>query len=119
MLFENFARRRARHVHRNIPAANDDDLLPDRELVSQIHIEQKINALVDSVEIDPWNAEIAAAMRSDGDQHGVEALPPQFGNRKIATGSVVQLQRDVARLQNLADLRPNTSSLPPTFVIRA
>ena len=115
MLLHNLAGCRARYVHRHISAADDDDFLPDRELVSQVHIQQEVNSFVHSIKIDTWDTEIAATMRSHGDQHGIEALPPQFGNRKVAPGSMIQLQRDVSRLQNLADLRLHHASRQSVF----
>src|SRR4029077_16446632 len=89
VLLHNLACRRARYVHRHISAADDDDLLPDCELVSQVHIQQEVNSFVNSIKIDAWDTEIAATMRSHGDQYGVKALLPQFGNRKVAPGSVI------------------------------
>ena len=38
-------------------------------------------------------------------KHGVEALTAQIGNREVASGRVIQLERDVAGLENLAHLR--------------
>ena len=105
MLAHHFAGRRAGHVHGHVAAADDDDLLADGELVAEVHVEQKVDALVDAVEIDAGNSQIAAAMCTHGDQHGVEALAAQVGDREVAPGRVVQLERDVAGLENLAHLR--------------
>ncbi len=74
MLVDDFASRGTRHVHGDVAAADHDDFLADGELVAEIHVEQKIDAFVDAVEIDAGNGEVAAAMRADGDQHRVEAL---------------------------------------------
>ena len=48
--------------------------------------------------------EIAAAMRAHCDQHRIESLPSQIRNREVAPGGMIQLESDVAGLQNLADL---------------
>ncbi len=105
MLLDHFAGRGASHVHGDVAAADHDYFLADGELVAEIHVEQKVDALVDAVEIDAGNGEIAAAMRANRDQHGIETLPAQIGNREVAAGRVIQLERDVAGLENLADLR--------------
>src|SRR5207248_690765 len=75
VLLDDFARRRSRHIHRNIAAANHHHFFADSELVPKIHIQQEVDAFVDSVEIDSRNAEVAAAMRSNRDKHCVETLP--------------------------------------------
>ena len=49
--------------------------------------------------------EIAAAMRADRDQYGIEALAPQIGDGEVPPGGMIQLQRDVAGFENLAHLR--------------
>ncbi len=49
--------------------------------------------------------EIAAAVRAHGDQHRVESLAAQIGDGEVAPGGMIQLQRDVAGLKNLAHLR--------------
>ena len=105
MLLDNLAGRGASHVHGDVAAADHDDFLADGELVSEIHVEQEVDALVHAVEIDAGNTEIAAAMRADGDQHRVESLPAQIGDREVASGGMIQLQRDVAGFKNLANLR--------------
>ena len=43
-------------------------------------------------------------MRSDGNEHGVESLTAQVRNREVAAGCMIQLERDVAGLKNLAHL---------------
>ncbi len=44
-------------------------------------------------------------MRAHGDQHRVKALPAQLGDGEVAAGGGVQLQGDVAGLEDLAHLR--------------
>ena len=100
-----FARGRAGHVHGHVAAADHDHFLADGEFVAEVDVEQKVDAFVHAIEIDTGDAEIAAAMRSHGDKHGVEALAAQIGNREVAAGRMIQLQRDVAGLENLAHLR--------------
>src|SRR5579864_5452202 len=104
MLLDYFAGRRASHVHRHISAADYDHLLADGELVAQIHVEQKVDAFVNSVEIDAGNAEIAAAMRADCQQHRVESLAAKISDGKLAPRRMIQFQRNVAGLENFADL---------------
>src|SRR5579862_7545919 len=105
MLPDNLASCRARYVHSDIPAADHDYSLADRELVAKVHVEQEIDSLVDTVKIDTGYGEVAAAMSAYRNQHGVESLPPQIGNREVAPRRVIELERDVASLENLADLR--------------
>ena len=57
-----------------------------------------------AIEIDPGNAEIAAAVGAHGDENGVETLAAKIGDGEVAAGRVIQLKRDVASLKNLADL---------------
>ena len=80
MLLDHFARRRAGHVHGDVAAADHDDFFADGELVAQIHVKQKVDALVHAVEIDAGNAEITAAMCAHRDQHGVESLAAEIGD---------------------------------------
>ena len=105
MLLDDFARCRASHVHGDVAAADHDHFLADGELVAEIHVEQEIDALVHAVEIDAGNGQVAAAVRAHGDQHRIESLPPQIGDREVASGGLIQLERDVAGFENLAHLR--------------
>ena len=105
VLTNHFARGRAGYVHGDVTAADHDHFLADGEFVAEIHVEQEVDAFVHAIEIDPGNAEIAAAMRAHGDEHGVESLTAQIGNGEVAAGRVIQLERDVAGLKNLAHLR--------------
>jgi hypothetical protein len=104
MLAQHFACRGPSHIHSHVAAADDDNLLADGEPVTEIHIEQKIDALVDSVQIHAGNGEVAAAVRADCDQNGIE-VSPQIGDGEIAAGRMVQFQSDVAGGENLAHLR--------------
>ena len=79
MLAQDFARGRARHVHGDVAAADDEHVPADGELVSEIDVEQEIDAAVYAIQIHAGNGEVAAAVRADGQQNGVESLPPQFG----------------------------------------
>ena len=105
VLPDHFARRRTRHVHGHVAAADHNHFLADGELVAEVHVQQEIDALVDAIQINPRNGEIAAAMRAHGDQHGVEALAAQIGNGEIPARRVIELERDVAGLENLPHLR--------------
>src|SRR5438105_2089312 len=105
MLAQNFASRRPGHVHGNIAAADDNDLLANRELVAQIHVEQEIDAFVNSVKINAGNAQIATAMCPDRDQHRVKTLPPQIGNSEVFASRVIELEGDVSGREDLAHLR--------------
>ena len=75
MLLDHFAGRRACYVHGDIAATDHDNFFPDGELVAEIHVEQKVHAFVDPVEIDSGNAEIAAAVRAHGDEDRIESQP--------------------------------------------
>jgi len=44
-------------------------------------------------------------MRAHGDQHGIEALVTQLGNREVASGGVIELESNVAGRENFAHLR--------------
>ncbi len=74
MLAQHFARSGASHVHGHIAAADDQHFLPDGELVAEIDVEQKIDALVHAIEVHAGNGEVAAAMCADRQQHRIEAL---------------------------------------------
>jgi hypothetical protein len=80
MLTHHFASRRASHVHGHVAAADHDHFLADSEFVAEVYVEQKVDALVYAIEIDSGNAEIAAAVRAHGDEHGVEI--PDGADRK-------------------------------------
>src|SRR5216684_4226787 len=105
MLAHYFARRRASHVHSDVAAADYDHFLADGEFVAQVHIEQEVDAFVHAIEVNARDAEIAAAMRADGDEYSIEPLAAQIGNREVAASRVIQFERDVASLKNFAHLR--------------
>jgi hypothetical protein len=104
MLAQHFAGRGAGHVHGHVAAADHQDLFSDGEAVAEIDVEQKVDALVNAVQVYAGDGEIAAAVRAHGDQHRVE-VTAQIGNGEIAAGCMVQFQRDVAGRENLAHLR--------------
>ena len=58
-----------------------------------------------SIQIGARNAKVAAAMGADCDHNGVESVPSQIRDHKIAPGSMIQLERDIACLKNFAHLR--------------
>ncbi len=105
MLADHFARRRTRHVHGDVAAADHNHLLADGELVAEIHVEQEIDAFVNAVQVHAGNGEIAAAMRAHGDQDRVEALMAQVGNREVASRSLIELESNVAGCENFPHLR--------------
>ena len=80
-----------------------------------IYVQQEVDSLINAVEIDTRNREIAAAVRADRDQHRIEALPPQIGNGEVPSRGLIQLQRDVARLENLTDLRLHDVARQPVL----
>ena len=95
MLPNHFASRRTRHVHGHIAAADHNDFLADGELVAQIHVEQKIDALVNPVKINARNRKIAAAMRAHGDQHRIEALMAQIRNQRNGCRTPLRFPTDI------------------------
>ena len=105
MLTQHFASRRARHVHGHIAAANDQHISPNRELVSQVDVEQEIYSAVHAVEIHARDGQVAAAVCANGQQNRVESLLPKLGNLEVAAGAVIELQRNVSGPENLAHLR--------------
>ena len=62
----------AGHIHGHVAAADDQNLFADGEPVAEIYIEQKIDALIDAVEIHAWNRQVAAAVRADRNEDGIE-----------------------------------------------
>ena len=104
MLANYFAGRGARHIHSHVSAADHDNFLANGELISQIHVQQKINALVHTIQIDARNGKVPAAVRAHGDQHGVKALRSQVFDGEVLAGTLVQLECDVSGLQNLSHL---------------
>ena len=105
MLPQHFTRGRAGDVHGDVAAADDQDFLADRELVAKIDVEQKLDAAMHAIEVNARDGKLAAAMRAYRDQHGIEALMPQFSDGEVTPGSRVQPQRNVAGLEDLAYLR--------------
>ena len=105
VLPQHLARRGARHVHGDIAAADHHHSLADAEPVSEVRVQQKVDALEHTVQLDAGNREIAAAMRAHRDHHGVESIAAQAGDGEIAPRRLIQLQRDVAQIENLAYLR--------------
>ena len=57
-----------------------------------------------SIEINTRNAEITATMGTHRDQNGIESLLAQIRDHEVAACGVIQLERDVARLENFAHL---------------
>src|ERR1039457_4314432 len=99
MLPHDFAGRRTRNVHGHVAAADHNHFLADGELVAEVHVKQEIDAFVNAVEVNSWDGEIAAAMRSHGDEYSIEALVTQVGNGEVASGCVIELERNVAGLE--------------------
>src|ERR1035441_6144343 len=93
MLAQHLAGSRARDVHGDIAAADNDDFLPDGELVAEIDVEQELDAAMHAIEIDARDREVAAAMCANCDQDRVEALAPQLAYREVASGGGVQAKR--------------------------
>ena len=89
MLAQHFARRGPGHVHGHVAAADDENLFADGEPVTEIHIEEEIDSFVHTVKVHARNREIAAAVRTDCNQNGIE-VPPQFGDREIPAGGLAQ-----------------------------
>ena len=52
MLLNDFARGRARYIHGNVAPTDHDDFFADGEFVAEVHVQQKIDALVNAIEID-------------------------------------------------------------------
>src|SRR5664280_2689446 len=96
MLAQHLARSRARDVHGDVAAADDDDSLPDGELVAEIDVEQELDAAMHAIEINSRDREVAAAMCANCDQDGIEALASQFADREVASRGDVQAKRNVA-----------------------
>src|SRR5207253_8252874 len=59
-------------------ASDDNDLLADGELVTEVYVKQEIDAFVHSIEINTRNAEITATMGTHRDQNGIESLLAQI-----------------------------------------
>ena len=62
MLAHYFARRRASHVHSDVAAPDNDDFLPDGELVAEIDVEQELDAAMHAVEVNTGDGEIPATV---------------------------------------------------------
>ena len=104
MLAQHFTGRGASHIHGNIAAADHQYFLADGEPVTEIDVEQKIDALIDAIKIYARNGEIAAAVRTHGDQHRIE-VAAQIGNGEVTACRVVEFQRDIAGREDFAYLR--------------
>ena len=90
MLPQHFARGGSGHIHGDIAAPDDQHFLADGELVAKIDVQQELDAAMHAIEIDARYRQVAAAMRTDRDQHGIKALMSQFADREIAPGNSVQ-----------------------------
>src|SRR5476649_208909 len=115
MLLQHFASGRARHVHGDIAAANDDDFFSDVEPVPEIGVEQEIDSFVNAVQIHSRYGKIAAAVGANRDHDRIESLRTQSGNRVIAAGGTVQFQGDVADFEDFADLRIHHAARQAVF----
>ncbi len=105
VLPHDFTCSRAGHVHGHVAAANDDNLLADGELVSQVYVQEKIDSFVHAIQIDTGNGKIAAAVGAHRNQHSIKSLRAQIFNGEILSRALVEFQRDIARLQNFPHLR--------------
>ena len=95
MLADNLASRRTRYIHSHVTPADDDDFFSDRELISEIYVEQEINALINAIQINSGDGEVAAAVCAHRDQHCVESLVAQIGNCEVSSGRLIKFQSDV------------------------
>ena len=79
--------------------------LADAEPVPEVRVQKKLDSLMDSVQVDAGNREVAAAMRPDREHDGVEALLAQLRDCEIAARRRIQFERDIPGFQNFANLR--------------
>ena len=78
VLFHDLAGCGARHIHGDIAAADHNYLFADRELVAEIHVQQKINAFVNAVEINAGNVWSRLRWASNCQQDRVKTLVPEI-----------------------------------------
>src|SRR5215469_10291495 len=104
MLLYHLARGRAGHVHSHVAATDHYYSFADRELVSQVDVQEKINALVDTVKIDAGNRKLSAAMGAYRDQHRVKALLAKIAHGEVFSRPLVELESDISRVQDFSVL---------------
>src|SRR5579859_4596902 len=104
VLADHFTRGRTGDVHGHVTAADHNNFFADGELIAQVHVQQKINAFIDAIQIDAGNGKIATAMRAHRDEHGIKALRAEFFDGKIFAGALVQFEGDIAGFQDLSYL---------------
>ena len=63
----------ARHIHRHVAAADDQHALAQVEVVAaEVDVDQEIHRAQHAIELLAFDVELAAPVRADGDEDGVE-----------------------------------------------
>ena len=87
------AGRRARHIHRDVAAADDEDALAQVEVVAaEVDVDQEIDRAQHAVELFAFDVEFAAGVRADADEDGIK-VAAQIGQREIAAQRLIEFER--------------------------
>ncbi len=88
---------RARHIHRDVATADDDDTLAQIEVVAaEIDVDQEIDRAQHTVELFAFDVELAAGIGADADEDGIIFLA-QIGHREVAAQRLIELKRGAQR----------------------
>src|SRR5579864_6121294 len=95
---------RARHINGNISAADHNHLLSDGETVAQVHVQKKINALHDAVQVISWQIQLAAAVKAESEEYRLESLSAQVSQREVSSETRIQ-SKFGSEIENFSNLR--------------
>ena len=91
----------AGHVHRDVAAADDDDLFADGGLGAGVDLAQEIDAAPDALELLARDAEGGGLLRADGEIKRVKALGAQLVERHVPADLDTAAEDHAELLQNV------------------
>ena len=83
----------ARNIDGHVAAAYHHNPFAQFDLESQVHVDQKVDAVVDARQMRAWNVQFAALVQTRGKQNRIE-LRAQIGERDIAAQRHTGMQRN-------------------------
>ena len=87
----------ARHVERDVPSADDEDLGPHLDPVAEVDVQEVVDSPEDAVELHAGHGQVPAPHGAHTEKDGRVAAPPQLVEREVAAEARVRLELDSER----------------------
>ena len=105
---------RPSHVYGNVPATDDHHLVAQPNPVSEVDVQEEFNAAKHSVQLQPLDPQVLAAMRPDRQEDRPETLRLKVVEKEIPTHRLVALQFH-AQFEDFIDLKLYDLPRKPVF----